>query len=84
MYMTMQSKKWRLQDVLYVVFCDEQNRIYSGREKDRKKSKKTFKKVLTKRVVRGIIVKRSRETAKNKELRGSEWGAGESAQDLEN
>lgn len=31
----------------------------------RKKLKKTFKKVLTKWVVRGIIVKRSRETAKN-------------------
>lgn len=31
----------------------------------RKKLKKTFKKVLTKGVVRGIIVKRSRETAKN-------------------
>ena len=32
----------------------------------RKKLKKTFKKVLTKGAVRGIIVKRSRETAKNR------------------
>lgn len=44
-----------------------------------KKIKKTFKKVLTNGFPRGIIVKRSRETAKNKRPEGLSEKAGKSA-----
>ena len=54
------------------------------REGNRKKSKKTLKKVLTKRLLRGIIYERSRETAKNGKPKGWTKRAGESAKDLEN
>ena len=50
----------------------------------RKKLKKTFKKVLTKRAPRGIIVKRSRETAKNRKRKAERKAARKRAQDLEN
>ena len=42
-------------------------------------SKKTFKKVLTNGYPRGIIVKRSRETAKNERPEGLSEKAGKSA-----
>ena len=49
----------------YTIYCVEIEAQYID-VAFRKKLKKTFKKVLTKGVVRGIIVKRSRETAKNR------------------
>ena len=48
---------------IHYILCLNQGSTY--RCSFSKKLKKTFKKVLTKGVVRGIIVKRSRETAKN-------------------
>jgi len=53
----------------------KQNTIYARKKENRKKLKKIFKKVLTKGAVRGIIVKRSRETAKNRKRKAERKAA---------
>ena len=65
--------------MLYIVFRGDLKHIYGVRKKTRKKSKKTFKKVLTNGFLRGIIVKRSRETAKNERPEGLSEKAKKSA-----
>lgn len=58
----------------YTIYCVEIEAQYID-VAFRKKLKKTFKKVLTKGVVRGIIVKRSRETAKNRKRKAERKAA---------
>ena len=82
--MRMQTKKCRCRYRLYIVVEVWRNGTYCVLEENRKKSKKTLKKVLTKRLPHGIIVKRSRETAKNEKPKGWTERAWESAKDLEN
>ena len=60
---------------LYVVDFAQAKHNICTQERKSKKTKKKRKKVLTKRVPRGIIYKRSRETAKNRKRKAEREAA---------